>query len=187
MSNERSRMGALISADVERHGGPTAKFLVSSFWKWELYREGTLLWEDQNHNVCTDEGLNRLLDVMFHGTAATATWYVAIFESNTTPLTTHTYAVPGYTESSAYTEGTRQEYVEGAASGKQITNSSNKATFSINATKTIYGGALVSLSTKADTAGGGVLYCSSQFSGGGKSVTSGDTLKVTITLTAADV
>jgi len=60
----------------------------------------------------------------------------------------------------------------------------------MNATKTIYGAALVGGGTdptvNTDTAGGGTLYCSAQF-GVGKAVVSTDVLKVTVTITAADV
>jgi len=129
------------------------------------------------------------MDIMFHGSTQITTWYVAIFESDTTPAAGTTYAVPVYTESTAYTEGARQAYVEAAASSKVTTNSASKATFTMNATKTIYGAALVGGGTDAtdntDVAGGGTLYCAAKFTSS-KSVENGDVLKVTITITAAD-
>jgi len=152
-------------------------------------RHGTLKWIEDAKNIMTDEGLNSVLDVMLHAATQLTTWYVAIFEDNHTPAAGDTYAVPGYTESTAYDEATRPEYEEAAASGKSITNSANKATFTINATKTIYGAALVGGGTDADTkgntAGGGTLLCSAAFDSS-KSVEDDDTLEVTYTLTAAD-
>lgn len=152
-------------------------------------RNGNLKWVERVHNLVTNQGLNAILDIMLHASTQITTWYVAIFESNTTILATHTYAAPGYTESTAYTEGTRPAYNEAAASGQSITNSANKASVSINATKTIYGAALVGggtgASTKGDTAGGGTLLCAVQFSSS-RAVISGDTLQVTYTVTAAD-
>lgn len=169
------------------HGG---RCRVNSIWDWEHVRNGKVIDRWTEHNICVDEGLNALLDIMFHATTQLTTWYVLIFETDTTPAAGTTYATPVWTECTAYTEGTRPEYVEAAASSKSITNSANKATFTINATKTIYGAALVAggtdANTKGDAAGGGTLYSASKFSSS-KSVVSADVLNCTITVTAADV
>jgi len=111
---------------------------------------------------------------------------VLIYEDDVTPTTATTYAVPVFTECTAYSEANRQAYVEAAASSQSITNSANKATMTINATKTIYGAALVGGgtdgNTKGDVAGGGYMYCASKFSEA-KPVENGDTIKITITIT----
>ncbi len=195
---ERSKFGDRWGAEIERSAFNKHGFLAYSIWEVEHLRRkrrGSLYeWRlvtpvDISGNICTDEGLNRLLDVMFHATTQITTWYVAIFESNTSPAAGTTYATPVFTESSAYDEATRPEFVGAAASSKSLTNSANKAEFTINATKTIYGGALVgggtAANTKGDTAGGGVMYCASQF-GSSKSVVDDDILRVTITINAAD-
>jgi hypothetical protein len=186
---EKGHIGAQITAMVERPLIYQPRFLAESVWDVEHWRKGRMLSKTLDHNVCTDEGLDALLDIMFHGATQITTWYVAIFESDTTPDADATYDTPVYTESTAYTEGARQAFVEAAASSQSITNSASKATFTMNATKTIYGAALVGGGTDAtdntDTAGGGTLYCASKFSSS-KSVESGDVLKITITITAAD-
>ena len=56
----------------------------------------------------------------------------------------------------------------------------------MNASETIYGGALLSASTKGDSVSGEVLYCESQFTSS-RTVEDDDILKVTATLTAEDV
>lgn len=164
--------------------------IIRSIWETELWRDGKLIQLGRDTNICTDEGLNALLDIMFHGATQIATWYCILFETDTTPAAGTTYAVPVFTECEAYSEGTRPEFVEAAASGKSLSNSANKASYSINATKTLYGGALVgggtAASTKGDTAGGGTMYCAAPFTSA-KSVESGDTFKLTVTLTSADV
>lgn len=176
------------------------RFLVSSIWEtehWRRIRKGALYeWREvaprtRDHNLCTDEGLNRLLDVMFHGTTQITTWYVGVFESNTTPVAGMTYASPSFTEcTTSYDEATRPEFNEAAASSKITTNSANKAQFTFNTNKTIYGGALfgggTDGNTKGDTAGGGVLYCACLFSSS-RAVVDDDVLNVTISLTGADV
>jgi len=187
---ERQHFGAHIEASVISPRIVRPRFLVESVWDVEHWRKGELLSKTQDHNICTDEGLNALLDIMFHASTQITTWYVAIFEDNGTPAVGSTYAVPGFaTESTAYDEANRPAYDEAAASSKSITNSANKAVFTISATKTIYGEALVGGGTGADTkddqAGGGTLYCESLF-GASKSVVDNDVINVTITLTAAD-
>jgi hypothetical protein len=160
------------------------KFHVECFDK-----TGNLKWVEETRNLVTNEGLDAALDIMFHADTQITTWYVAVFNTNTTILATHTYAAPGYTESTNYDEANRQAYVEAAASGQSITNSANKATLTMNATETIYGAALVGggsgATTKGDTAGGGKLWCAAQFASS-KNVDSGDTLEITYTLTSAD-
>lgn len=195
---ERSKFGDRWGAQIERGAFNKHRFLAYSIWEvehWRRKQRGALYdWQlvtppDLSGNICTDEGLNALLDIMFHGATQITTWYVAIFESNTSPAAGTTYATPVYTESTAYDEATRPAFVGAAASSKSLTNSANKAEFTINATKTIYGGALVGggtdASTKGDAEGGGTLYCASQF-GSSKSVVDDDIIKVTITINAAD-
>ena len=137
-------------------------------------------------NLVTNEGKNFTNNAMFYSTAKIATWYVVIFESNTTPLVSHTYASPGYTECTAYDETVRPTYVSAASSSQVITNVASRAVFTINASKTIYGAALVgggsSPTVKGNTAGGGTLYSSSLFSSS-KAVVATNILSVDISIT----
>lgn len=182
-------MGAQFVAEVERNARLHERALVWSIWDVEHWRKGQLLSYDSTHNIVPNDALDNLLNVHFHAATQITTWYVLIFESNTTPSSATTYATPVFTESTAYDEATRPEYKEAAASGQSMTNSANKADFTMNATKTIYGAALVGGGTDADTkgdaAGGGTLYCAAKFSAS-KAVEDDDILHVTVTLTAAD-
>lgn len=148
-------------------------------------RDGKVIDEWTDHNLVVTEGLNSLLDVNFHGASQISTWYVGLFEGNYTPAATATAATITAlsTESTAYDETTRVEYVEAAASAGSLTNSANKATFTINATKTIYGAFLVSTSTKSGITG--TLMSATRFSAA-RSVVSGDQLLITYTFSAAD-
>lgn len=163
---------------------------VHSIHDVECWRDGKLAWSERNHNIVTTQGLNSILNVQFNGGTQITTWYIGIVETDTTATAAMTYATPVYTESSAYAEATRPAFVEAASTVGVCTNSASKADFTINATKTIYGTALVgggsAATTKADTAGGGTLFAYAKFSAG-KAVVATDVLKVTITITAADV
>lgn len=164
--------------------------LVGTKWDFECYdKDGNLKWAElQRPNIVTNQGLDAMLNIMFHAATQISTWYVAAVETDTAAADTMTYAVPVFTEWDGYTEAARQEYVEAAASSQSITNSANKATFTSSETKTLYGGFLVGggtdAATMSDTAGGGTLFCYSKFSAG-KAVESGDTFKITITITLA--
>ena len=184
-----SKMGAKIDAQVVSNPSQKARFLASTHWEWEHYRDGKLIDTWGHDNVCTNEGLNALLNIMFNAGTQITTWYVEIFETDTTPDGDTTYAVPVYTPSTAYDEETRPEYVDVTADAKVMTNTASKAVFTISATKTIYGAALVgggsAATTKGNVAGGGTMYCAAKFSAA-KSVVDDDVLSVTIQITAAD-
>lgn len=189
---EKAQVVSFADADIVRKiKSKTEKALVGSIWEWEHIRGGKVIdaWED--HNLMTDEGIDYMLDTAFSGATPIASFYIAVFESNHTPATGNTYATPGYTECTAYDETTRPGWSEAGVAAKVITNSASKATFTFNATKTIYGASLVGGGTAAttigDAAGGGTLVCEAQFTSGPKYVVSSDVLKVTVSMTGSNV
>jgi hypothetical protein len=189
MERQTAKIRGTVHANVDRSRGVLAQAIARSVWNWEQWRDGKLIRTWRNKNLVTNQGLDHVLDVIFKAGTATAAWHVAIFENDYTPLAANTYQVPGYTESTAYAEATRPACTFGAISSQSINNSASKASFAINATKTIYGCALVGgaeADTKSDVTAGNIMYCSSKFASS-VPVESGDTLKVTITLTASDV
>lgn len=130
----------------------------------------------------TNEGLNHVLDVALHGSAQTATWYLGLI--NNTPAPTlapaDTLAAhAGWVETTAYT-GNRPAWTEGAAASLATTNSVT-VDFAITATVTVYGLLLAAVATGT----AGPLLCTAAFSGGVQAVASGDTLKTTLTISAA--
>jgi len=167
-----------------------APFKVGGYFEVECYdKKGDLKWSEVAKNLVPADGLDHILDVVLHGATQITTWYVVPFENDHSPATSDSYATPGFTECTAYDEANRVEYNEAAADGQSITNSANKASFTINATKTIYGAALVgggtNPSVKGNATSGGVLLCEAQFTSS-KSVEDDDTLEVTYTISAAD-
>ncbi len=149
-------------------------------------KNGKWKWQVKSKNMIVNEGLDHALDCLFTGAGQVSPWYVALIETDTAPASGMTYAVPTYTESTAYDEAARQAYVEAAAASQSITNSANRAVFTMSATKTIYGAALVSFATKGNTAeAGAILFCYARFTNA-KSVNDDDTLEVTYTIGSAD-
>lgn len=139
---------------------------------------GRVKWIERVVNTIVNAGLNYLLDSGFGGTE-----YLGLKGSGT-PNAADTMSSHGtWSEITAYTEGTRPTYSHAAASSQAVTNSASKATFSINATTTIYGIFCTTNSTKGGTTG--TLISATDFASS-KSADNGDTLEVTYTVTAAN-
>ena len=172
---------------VEEQVKPKGRFVV------EHWRNGQKIGRYEFSNAITNEGKNKLLDVMFHAVTQITTWYLGLIDGAGTPTLAagDTYAqingTNGWDEFVSYNEATRQEWAEGASASQSITNSS-PVVFNITATGSVYGLFLVgggtAPSTKNDAAGGGSLWAAAQFSSGTVSVANGDQLKVTYTVSA---
>jgi len=140
-------------------------------------------------NIVVDEGLIYILNTSIGAVAQEASWFVAIFKNNYTPVAGDTAALfPGVgvaDEASAeYDEGTRPAYTPNGTTSTVITNSSSPAAFTMNTTVSIYGAHMMSNSTKAGTTGS--LCAAAKFSAV-RALVSADVLNVTYQLTIADV
>ena len=191
----KAKIGDKVSSELIANGGLQSSIGIHSLWTTECYdAQGNLKWVEKDRpNVCTTEGINFMLDVMFHNTAAKTVWYVALFDRAAyTPAITDTYHLwadaggNNCSEVTAYTSATRVAYVEAAASSKVTTNTASKASFTMNDTKTIQGAALVSLNTKSDHTAGDYLFSVSKFAVA-RDVIDTDVLRVTISITGADI
>lgn len=145
--------------------------------------DGQVKWSDQFHNLVMNGGLANMNGAYFAGSAQTTTWYLGLVEgpgSGTTFAAGDTLAShSGWTESTAYT-GSRKAVTFGSATTANpsvITNSASPSAFAMNATATIAGAFLCSQSSGTS----GILFSAGDFTGGDKSVASGDTLNVTYT------
>lgn len=140
-------------------------------------------WVDEAFNLVTTVGKNDLLDKFLAGSAYTAAWYLGLVDGGSAP----TYAAgdtsashAGWTENTGYSNANRPTPSWGAAAAGS--KASTATAFNINATGTIAGAFLISVSTKGGTTG--ILYSCGSFSGGNRSVVNGDTLNVTYTASA---
>ena len=144
--------------------------------------DGTVAWTDQINNLVTTAGKNDALDKYLSGSAYTAAWYMGLIDSTgytTGAVVGDTMAShSGWAESSAYSQAARPTAAFSAASGGSKALSA-ALSFSINASVTIKGCFLTSISTKGGTTG--VLYSAGTFTGGDKILANGDTLNVSYT------
>lgn len=163
---------------------PEHKLIVGGSWLGQIIRDGKIIDEWEDHNIVVNEGLNSLLGVYFNAATQITQWYCGVFEANYTPVATVTAATiaSASTECTAYDETTRPAYNEAAPASQSITNSASKATFTFNATKTIYGAFLISNNTKSGTTG--TLFSAAKF-GTSKNVVAADQLLLTYTFNAA--
>lgn len=161
--------GILVSEDNLRTGG---KFIATHI------RDGEVIDEWECKNIIVNEGINDNLNVYLNAGAQSTTWYVGLYQSNYSPVATDTAAniAGNSTECSSYTSATRPQWIPAAASGQAITNAASRASFTFNASVTVYGGFLVSSSVIGGTAG--KLFGALAF-GASKAVVSSDQLLVT--------
>lgn len=154
-------------------------------WQVDHYRQGQFVQKLDFPNDITNEGKNTLFEVMFHdGTQiAASSWFIGLISNSgysalaaADTMASHA----GWTEFTAYTQGTRVAWGPGAAASQSITNSS-PATFDINASGTVKGIFLVSNSTKSGTTG--KLWATALFAAD-VPVSNGDQLRATYTVSA---
>ena len=144
--------------------------------------DGALKWAEEFDNLVVTVGLNELLTDTFKASAYTAAWYVGLTAGSPSFVAGDTMASHGgWTESAAYSEGNRQTLTLGSVASGSVSNSASKAVFSINGTATVGGAFVANNNTKSGTSG--TLYGGGAFTEGNRSVVSGDTLSVTLTLT----
>lgn len=155
---------------------------------------GNLKWEENIHNLITNEGLNDILDKYLKGSAYTAAWYVGVIDNanwtavaagdTASGISLDSLGANSWQEFDDYSETVRQTLTLGTVSSQSVDNSASKAQFSINGTGTVRGAFVVSSNVKGGTSG--VLYADGAFAAT-RAVENGDTLNVTITLTSASV
>lgn len=185
LDNNAKSSDAVAVAVVSNKGSEAAVraggvFVVECFDK-----DGNLKWREENHNLVVNVGLQDMNAKYFTGSSYTAAWYLGLYGSGSTnnPAASDTMSShAGWTEVTAYSQSTRPACTFGVpttADPSVATNSASPASYSINGTTTVGGAFLTSNNTKGGTTG--TLFSAGDFTGGDRSVVSGDTLTVTYT------
>jgi hypothetical protein len=162
------RPATLEPTDLKAKG----KFIV------EHFRKGEKIGEYEFPNGIVDQGLNSILGIMFHSDTQITTWYIGLIDNsgfsalaNADTLASHA----GWNEFTNYT-GNRKSWSPGSASSRSITNGTT-ADFAITGTGTLKG----IFVSNAASGTSGTLWSTAAF-GATVSVSNGDTLKVTYTV-----
>jgi hypothetical protein len=146
---------------------------------------GNLKWTEEVRNLTTNVGIADVLGQYFKGAAYTAAFYVGLkgagAAANADTMASHA----GWAEIAAYSNATRPALTLGSVTGTttaSVDNSASKAVFNINGTATVDGAFVATNNTVSGATG--TLFGAATFAGGSRAVQSGDTLSVTVTLTA---
>jgi len=165
---------------MSKMGKIDAGAFLKNVYTFECFdAEGRLKWREEVPNLVTTEGLNDLLTKYFKGSAYTAAWYVGLKGAGAAAAGDTLASHASWSELSGYT-GSRQALTLGTPSAGSVSNTASKASFAITGTATIAGAFVGSVATGT----AGVLYGAADFSSA-RGVENGDTLDVTVTLTAA--
>lgn len=189
MSTETSKAQDVVSAGlITNRTGSESVGAGGVFTVTCIGADGTEKWSDTFHNLVVNEGLQDMNSKYFKGSGYTAGWYMGLVSGATSPsyaaadtLASHsgwTELVPG----TAYT-GNRIGVTFNASSPtladpSVVSNSVAPSAFPMLVNSTVVAGALL---TTAASGTSGVLFSVGSFTGGNKSVDSGDTLNVTYT------
>lgn len=147
-------------------------------YKFECFdKNGNLKWEETIENLVTTEGKNDIIDKYFKGSAYTAAWFLGLKGSGSAAAGDTLASHAGWTESTPYS-GNRPAITFGTTSAGS--NTATAVAYTINATATVAGAFVASVNTGTS----GKLYSASDFAVA-RGVASGDTLNVTLTVSAS--
>ena len=186
MLDNNAKSSDAVAVAVVANKGSEGAARAGGFFVVECFdKDGNLKWREENHNLVVNVGLQDMNAKYFTGSSYTAAWYIGLYgagASNTPAASDTMSSHAGWTEVTDYSQSTRPACTFGTpttADPSVATNSASPASFSINGTTTVGGAFLTSNNTKSGTTG--TLFSASDFTGGDRSVVSGDTLTVTYT------
>jgi hypothetical protein len=177
----------VCQASVTRGASHKEATSISGYYTVECFNGGQLKWKDDIHNLVTTVGKNFTMDTTLGNVAGGAV--VMGLKGTGTAVVADTQASHaswlevGGTNAPAYTGNRPTPTFSAASAGAKTTSSA--VTFAITSSGTV-AGCFINIggsSTKDNTTG--TLFSAGDFTAGSKTVTSGDTLSVTYTATAA--
>ncbi len=184
--NDQVQPADQCGATVTRGGAHSESFGIEGRYYVECFGpDGSLKWADHIDNLVTTEGKNDMLDRYLAGSSwTTGTVYMGLKGTGSAAAGDTLASHAGWSELNASaSSGARQSVsFSAASSGSKATSSA--VSWSIPGTATVAGCfiAVGATSTNGNTTG--KLFSAGDFSGGNKSVSNGDTLNVTYSVSA---
>jgi len=137
-------------------------------------KDGRVKWTEDFWNVVTTQGKNDLLDKYFAGSTYTAAWFLGLKGTGTAVAGDTAASHAGWAEVNPYAGNRPALTWNAAAAGSKA---ANQLSYTINASATVAGAFVQSVNTGTT----GILYSAGDFAAP-RSVVSGDTLNVTLTV-----
>lgn len=191
MSNENAKLGDSVEATVTRNAGSTELFGLQGVYTADCYdAQGNLKWSDVIENLTTNVGRKSLLDSYFANTGGGAV-VMGLMGTGTpayadTQASHATWLEVGGTNAPTYS-GTRKtpSFSAATTANPSVLATSAAVIFTMTGSGTV-AGAFINIggSSSIDNTTG-VLFSAGDFTAGSKTVTSGDTINVTYTLSAS--
>jgi hypothetical protein len=191
MSNEIAKFGDSVVASAAFAPGATELFGLEGVYKVECYdAQGNLKWSDVIENLTTNVGRKSLLDSYFANTGGGAV-VMGLKGTGTAAYTDTQSSHAGWLEvggANAPTySGTRKTPTFSAATSANpsVLTTSAAVVFSMTGSGTVAGAFINVGGTSAIDNTTGTLFSAGDFTAGSKTVTSGDSINVTYTLSAS--
>jgi hypothetical protein len=191
MSNEKAIFGDSVEATVIRGAGQTEFVGLEGVYSVECHdAQGNLKWSETIENLTTNVGRKSLLDSYFANTGGGAI-VMGLKGTGTaayadTQSSHSTWNEVGGANAPTYS-GTRKtpSFSSATTANPSVLTTSAAVVFSMTSSGTVAGAFInVGGSSTIDNTTG-VLFSAGDFTAGSKTVTSGDTINVTYTLSAA--
>lgn len=121
----------------------------------EHYRGGVLLSAQRAYNIIPQAGVNHVAALIRGSGPLVSNWYMGLFEGNYTPTdaTTSSDLPANAQEFVGYSEDPRPAWTHAYDGTAVISNTANRTLFTITEDKTVYGGFLISNSSKGGNTG----------------------------------
>ena len=191
MSDEIAKLGDAVDATVTRNAGSVELLGLQGVYTADCYdAQGNLKWSDSIKNLTTNVGRQDLLAKYFSNTAAGAV-VMGLKGTGTaayadTQASHATWLEVGGTNAPTYS-GTRKtpSFSASTNANPSVLATSAAVVFSMTGSGTVAGAFInVNGSSTIDNTTG-ILFSAGDFTAGSKTVTSGDTINVTYTLSAS--
>jgi hypothetical protein len=191
MSDEIAKLGDAVDATVTRNAGGADLFGLQGVYTAECYdARGNLKWSDVIENLTTNVGRQNLLNSYFSNTGGGAV-VMGLKGTGTaayadTQASHATWLEVGNTNAPTYS-GTRKTPVFATATNANpsVLATSAAVVFSMTGSGTVAGAFINIGGSSTIDSTTGVLFSAGDFTAGSKTVTSGDTINVTYTLSAS--
>ena len=191
MSDEIAKLGDAVDATVTRNAGGAELLGLEGVYTAECYdAQGNLKWSDVIENLTTNVGRQNLLNSYFSNTGGGAVVMglkgVGTAAYADTQATHATWLEVGNANAPTYS-GTRKTPAFSAATSANpsVLATSAAVVFSMTGSGTVAGAFINIGGSSAIDSTTGVLFSAGDFTAGSKTVTSGDTINVTYTLSAS--